>query len=110
MDVLIVRCGPSLRPRFLELVLNSEPAARQIEAMSVGAIQHHFNVSALRELVLPLPPVDEQDRVIATVREEDGPMLRLIAYGNRQVQRLQERRQALITAAVTGQVHVDQVA
>lgn len=106
VDVLIVRCAPSLQPKFLELVLNSEHAARQVETMSVGAIQSHFNVSALRDLVLPLPPVNEQARVIAVVEEEQAPMLRLLEVVNRQVQLLEEHRQAIVAAAVTGQIDV----
>lgn len=110
VDVLVVRCGPSLRPKFLEVVLNSEPAARQIETMSVGAIQSHFNVSALRELVLPLPPTDEQDRALGIIQTEEARMARLIELGNRQVQLLEERRQAVIDAAVTGQIDIDRAA
>jgi type I restriction enzyme S subunit len=106
VDVLIVRCGPTLRPKFLELVLNSEHAARQIETMSVGAIQSHFNVSALRDLVLPLPPVNDQDHVIAVVEEEDARMSRLVEAVTGQIQLLKEHRQTLITAAVTGNVDV----
>ncbi len=106
MDVLIVRCGPRLRPKFLEIVINSEPAARQIETMTVGAIQSHFNVSALRDLVVPLPPLDEQDKVIAMAEEQDAPLRDLVQLGARQVQVLEERRRVLITGAVTGQIDV----
>ncbi len=106
VDVLIVRCAPSLRPKFLELVLNSEHASHQIETMSVGAIQSHFNVSALRDLVLALPPVHEQDRVIAVVEEEEAQLLRLTGAASRQVELLEEHRQALITATITGQIEV----
>lgn len=106
VDVLIVRCQPLLRPKFLELFLNAEPAARQVETMSVGAIQTHFNVSALQNLVMPIPPVSEQDRVIAVVEDEDAQMLQLIDAANRQVQLLGEHRQALITAAVNGEIDV----
>jgi type I restriction enzyme S subunit len=106
VDVLIVRCGRSLRPQFLEFVLNSEHAARQIDAGSVGAIQSHFNVGALRDLVLPVPPVVEQDRIVALVEKEDALVLRLMEAAGHQVGLLLEHRQALITAAVTGQIDV----
>ncbi len=110
VDVLILRCGPLLRPRFLEAVLNSEPSSLQIEAMSVGAIQSHFNVSALRELVLPLPPVDEQDRVLSIIDEADARMVALVELGERQIGLLRERRQTMISAAVSGQLSVGRAA
>ena len=106
VDVLIVRCGSQLRPKFLEVVLNSEVAARQIETLTVGAIQSHFNVSALSDLVVPLPSLDGQDRVIALVEEWHAPLLDLKALGTRQVRLLEARREALIAAAVRGEIDV----
>jgi type I restriction enzyme S subunit len=110
VDVLIIRCGPSLLPRFLEAVVNSEPSARQIEALSVGAIQSHVNVGALRELVIPLPPTDDQERVLAIVDQEDAKLVALVELVERQIGKLTERRQSLITEAVSGELNLGHVA
>jgi len=106
VDVLIVRSAPSLRPTFLELVLNSELASRQVDTMSVGAIQSHFNVGALRDLHLPLPPLKEQDRLVALIEHEGAQSRHLMDAVDRQIALLGERRQALITAAVGGQINI----
>ncbi len=102
VDVLIVRCAALIRPKFLELVLNSELAARQVEMMSVGAIQSHFNVAALRNLMLPLPSLEDQDRVIEVIAKAKASISQMIRTTDRQVQLLMERRQALITERLRG--------
>ena len=48
IDILIVRPGENADADFLVWYLNSPLAASRIEHGSVGAIQGHFNVSALR--------------------------------------------------------------
>jgi type I restriction enzyme S subunit len=64
-DLVIVRCGPDLDPRFLAYYVNSV-AAQHVDAYLVGAVQQHFNVGSARILVLHLPRVTEQ-RAIASI-------------------------------------------
>jgi type I restriction enzyme S subunit len=66
--------------------------------------------SNLMELPLPVPSRDEQERIVRAV---DGMKLesdRLVAEAERAITLLQERRTALISAAVTGQIDVTQLA
>ena len=62
-DLVIVRCGPRLRPQFLSYVVNSI-AGQHIENHLVGAVQQHFNVGSARSLVFNLPDIAEQDQII----------------------------------------------
>ncbi len=61
-DLVIVRCGPALDPRFLAYYMNGA-AQHQVDANLVGAVQQHFNVGAAKRLVLRLPPLAEQRRI-----------------------------------------------
>ena len=110
VDLLIVRRTQGLQPRFLETVLNSAVVRRQIEEQSVGALQAHFNTESLAGLRVPMPALQEQVRTLAAIdgmRERAASMRAALTC---QIALLLERRQALITAAVTGQLEIPGVA
>lgn len=65
-DLVIVRCGPSLRPRFLAYWVNAV-ASEHVETHLVGAVQQHFNVGSARRMPVLLPPLEEQDRILAVL-------------------------------------------
>lgn len=69
-DLVIVRCGPRVRPHFLCYIVNSV-AGDHIDSHTVGAVQQHFNVGSARTLSFFLPPLDEQDRILALLRGLD---------------------------------------
>ncbi|MCC5975622.1 MAG: hypothetical protein JJT81_16440, partial [Rubellimicrobium sp.] len=69
-DLVIVRCGPRVRPHFLCYIVNSV-AGGHIDSHTVGAVQQHFNVGSARTLSFLLPPLDEQDRILALLRGLD---------------------------------------
>lgn len=110
IDILIVRPGENADPDFLVRYLNSPLAAARIEHGSVGALQGHFNVSALRELPLPDVPLTEQRHIVDYLDERTAKIDLLIAETERFIELARERRAALITAAVTGQIDVREMA
>ncbi len=106
IDLVIVRPGPDLVPKFLEFVLNSDWSQKHIVEYSVGTIQSHFNVGAMKALPIPLPSLDEQKRMLEQMTRLTRKLDRLALKVRRQIELLKERRQALITAAVTGELDV----
>lgn len=69
-DLVIARCGPRLRPRFLCYVVNSV-AGQHIDDHLVGAVQQHFNVGSARTLEFGLPDLNEQDEILALLGSLD---------------------------------------
>ena len=106
VDLLIVRPGRRVLSEYLELLLNSEFVRSQIATRTVGSIQSHFNVGALRETLIPLPDAAVQQEIVARANEVRARHERLLVTIDRQIALLRERRQALITAAVSGRVDV----
>jgi len=106
IDVLLIRQSIALLPRYLEYVINSDWTRKHIEAHSVGTIQSHFNVGALRELRIPVPGPTVQEDVVRRLDKESDRVQRLTSALAHQIDLLAERRQALITAAVTGDLDV----
>jgi type I restriction enzyme S subunit len=60
-----------------------------------------------RDIEVPLPPLKEQLRLVSQVGSETGKLDRLIASIKRSAELLRERRTALISAAVTGQIDLE---
>ena len=107
IDLVIVRPRRELLPKFLEVVLNSTWSKSHIEANSVGTIQSHFNVGAMKLLPIPLPPLERQREVVEELTEATEALDLAVGSMRRQIALLQERRQALITAAVAGEVDIE---
>lgn len=98
-------CGPLFRPRFLLLCLR---AMRNdlLGRLAMGSTHKTIYMPDVQSLRIPLPPVDEQDEIVeATWRQldRDGEIEDLLV---RQIDLLAERRQALIRAAVTGELKI----
>lgn len=68
------------------------------------------NWSMFGRLPLALPPVEEQRRIVEYLDEQTVKIDALIAETERFVELARERRAAVITAAVTGQIDVRQIA
>jgi type I restriction enzyme S subunit len=110
VDLVIVRPSPELVPQFLEYVLNSDWTQKHVEEYSVGTIQSHFNVGAMKQVPIPLPPLGRQAEVVEKLRAERAAIEELKERLTRQIDLLTEHRQALITAAVTGELDLSVVA
>ncbi|MGW7297508.1 restriction endonuclease subunit S [Streptomyces sp. NPDC054829] len=106
IDLIVVRPGRKLSPMYLQYVLNSDYASARIAEHSVGSIQAHFNVGAMKQIPIPSIPRTEQDEIVRLLDIRVGALDLLHRKLDHQEQLLTERRQALITAAVTGQFDV----
>lgn len=106
IDLVIVRPGPRLFPHYLEYFLNSSYFRRRVAEYSVGTIQSHFNVGAMKQVPVPILPVEEQLEVIQVLDRKSDAVDGVVRKIDHQLDLLAERRQALITAAVTGQFDV----
>lgn len=106
IDLVIIRVSRDYSPQFLECVLNSDWMQKHIDEHSVGTIQSHFNVGAASIVPVPRAPRAEQDTTVVALRTERQRVSRMSGMLSRQVALLQEHRQALITAAITGQLDI----
>ncbi|MGI5165661.1 restriction endonuclease subunit S [Spirillospora sp. CA-253888] len=64
----------------------------------------------LADFKIAVPPLDEQRRITAYLDDQSAKIDTLIAEAERFIELARERRSALITAAVTGQIDVREVA
>ena len=97
-------CSECLVPEFLLLRLRSMTA--ELERLTTGATLKTIGMPEVRTLVTPVPPVPEQQAIIDWVGRATAQVDGLISEATRAIDLLQERRTALISAAVTGQIDV----
>lgn len=93
-------------PRYLLYAMLGDEFQHQLRIRSTGSTALGIKASKLPELRVRLPPLDEQRRIAAYLDEQTAKIDTLIAETERFVELSRERRSALITAAVTGQVDV----
>jgi len=101
--------GPRLRPRFLLLCLR---AMRQdlLGRLAMGSTHQTIYVPDIQSIRIPLPPLEEQDQLVEWVWQRLRRIDAATDAIRSQIELLLERRQALITAAVTGQLDIPGVA
>lgn len=96
----------AVSPEWLVLVLLCDVGRRQIEAEAKGSSGSMVKLAQdqVLSLVIPVPPKCEQVAINAFLQVETGTLDELAAATSRTIELLQERRAALISAAVTGQL------
>ncbi|BCG69371.1 hypothetical protein MesoLj113a_05290 [Mesorhizobium sp. 113-1-2] len=109
IDLIIIRKPTFGSEWFLCWSLASDVAVRQFAEGSGGAIQQHFNIGTAMNLVVAVPPPDEQTEIANFLREATSKMDLLIGEAERAMELLRERRTAIISAAVTGKIEVRDV-
>lgn len=67
-----VRPGPQVNSSFLAHFFDSKEYWRQISLKSASVAQPGVNSSKLKELVVPLPPIEDQKRIAAILDQADS--------------------------------------
>lgn len=101
-----VRPGRELSSRFLDLLLKSMLWTGQMELLTNKATIPHLTAEKLLSVPVPLPPVTEQRRIETLIDTFELDIREAISDAKRAIDLSRERRAALISAAVTGQIDV----
>jgi type I restriction enzyme S subunit len=106
-DVVLLRklCSESSSD-YLQHIIRSPIIVRQLDNMMIGSTFKRINVEEIRSFMIPSPPANEQDEIASFLEVETARFDTLTAEAERAIELLQERRSALISAAVTGQIDV----
>ena len=95
---------------FLRLYFASAACSRQLEFMMRGAALLQVSVGDVRRIILPCPSAQEQHEIVNYLLPLLARFDMLIEISGQSGALLAERRSALISAAVTGQIDVRGVA
>jgi type I restriction enzyme S subunit len=91
---------------YAYLLITSEGVVSELSLESKGSTMDNLNTETIGRVRLPVPPVNEQLEVLAYANEVAGKFRNLIEKATSAINLMQERRTALISAAVTGKIDV----
>jgi type I restriction enzyme S subunit len=104
--VCLVRPGKMIDGRWLAYALSAPQVQELLLGSQYGGTKTQLSLGDIRDLTVPLPTLPEQRRVVASIAEGLSGITAERSLRDRQLALLAERRQALITAAVTGGITV----
>jgi type I restriction enzyme S subunit len=104
-DFVTWTCGPLLNRRYLLLCLR---AMRHdlLGRLAQGSTHQTIYMPDIESIRIPLPPLEEQEAIVDAVWRSLRKIDEITDLLNRQGELLMEHRQALITAAATGQLEI----
>ena len=93
-------------PAYIRFFVQSEAFEKQIANLQTGATIQHFGPIHLKQLWLTLPLIAQQNKICAYIDEQIDYIDTVIVKAETANTLSQERRTALISAAVTGKIDV----
>ncbi|MGU5638239.1 restriction endonuclease subunit S [Aeromonas veronii] len=93
-----------LSPMYLRIWLESQYQRIRFESEGWGSTKAAITCSDIKSYPLPEPPLNEQLKIVEYVGERSKTFDLLIQKSESMISVLQERRTALISAAVTGKI------
>ena len=97
-------CRPSLQPEYLLYVFRAMKS--EFGRLTMGSTHQTIYMPDVGLFSTPVPPVAEQDQIVAFIRKETAAIDMLIVIVRKAIDHLREFRTALISAAVTGKIDV----
>ena len=91
---------------YAYLLITSDGLISELSLESKGSTMDNLNTETLGRVRMPVPPRNEQNEIISYVSQVFGKYKILIESAEQAIQLMQERRTALISAAVTGKIDV----
>ncbi|MDC0302679.1 restriction endonuclease subunit S [bacterium] len=109
---LLLQRVVKLRPReelysdYLEYCFLEEFFVPHFEPETTGVSVPHISPGQIKDFSIPIPPKVEQAEIVEHIWEQTSRFDNLLSRAEAQITLLQERRTALISAAVTGKIDV----
>ncbi|OUL36938.1 hypothetical protein BV372_04685 [Nostoc sp. T09] len=104
--LLIATLNPQQFPLFYSYYINSSFAQSFFTVEGWGSAQVNLSVPILQTLPIVEPPYKEQEDIVSFIQKSTVMIDKIITKNKETIEKLQEYRQTLITAAVTGKIDV----
>lgn len=103
-----IRANHRATPQYLVALLNSSLFLEFARKNAIPAIgQANLSPTRYGEIQIPLPPKAEQDEIVTFLEQDAATSTPVREYISSSIGLLKERRVALISAAVTGQIPLE---
>ena len=108
---IVLQMDDTLNREYANYLLRSRGMVDQYLVISrgVGSIHRNIYWSSLKRVIVPIPPKEEQERIVAYLKETVIKMQNAILYLTKEVETLEEYKTKLIADVVTGKIDVRDV-
>jgi type I restriction enzyme S subunit len=106
-EALVLRAAEELLPEYLRYFLVAPVTIEHINSSTYGSKMPRASWDFIGDQIQPLPPLDQQQKIAAFLNRKTAEIDTLIAKKRRLLDRLAEKRTALITRAVTKGLNPD---
>ena len=96
-----LRARRNLLPDFIYRLIGSPLFRTWVDLVRTDPAIPHISPADIRRFLVPVPPVEEQEAILGYLNRETARIDALIEKKTRFIELLREKRQALITQAVT---------
>ena len=100
-----------LLPEYVEYLFRTPSFGVECSRHSNGIVWDRLRLywDGFRDIRIPVPPLDEQKAIVAAIAKERARASKFETALRHSIDLLKERRAALITAAVTGQIEPEKL-
>jgi type I restriction enzyme S subunit len=102
----IMRPYSKLKGEYLLRALQCKPINVQFELCSNGVTRVGLGVADMKKAEIPIPPIEEQDKISQYIKGEIGTINKTIFTIQKEITLVEEYKTALIAEAVTGKIDV----
>ena len=103
-DLVIVKPGSLVNPYYLCLFFNSTYGKKLVLGNIVGAAQKHFNVTAAKNVLIPVPPLAEQRAIVGRLEALSAETGRLEEIYWQKIESLEELKKSVLSEAFSGEL------
>ncbi|MDI4667617.1 restriction endonuclease subunit S [Pseudoalteromonas shioyasakiensis] len=105
--LIIISTTKDLNGFYLSWLLNSSYGFHSLKSIQTGALHPHLNCDLVKTVKSHLPTIEEQQKIAKFLDHETAKIDTLIAKQEKLIELLKEKRQAVISHAVTKGLNPD---
>jgi type I restriction enzyme S subunit len=105
-DLLVFRANSCVKSKFAFYQMISESFIKIVDSTTYGSKMPRASVEFISNMIICLPQLEEQKLIIEFIENRLKTINKLTEKSEKAIQLMQERRTALISAAVTGKIDV----
>ena len=111
-DYTVAEIIDAVLPKYIEYVVRLPQFNNEVRRYSYGMVDDRLRLywDSFKNIRLPMPPIDEQNRILDYLDKELSGIGEVSESIKTSLSLIKERRAALITAAVTGQLDLKEMA
>ena len=106
VSLCLIKLRKEINPHYFTYFFNSPLVDEQLNFGSSRTSVTNLHLEKIKELLIVLPPINEQDKIIKAIDELTNPIAKAISIKEQEIEKLKEYKMVLIDQVVTGKVRV----